>query len=54
MPTKHHLNILKFLINLKYPKVIICEKPLTDEFRKAKNIISLAKKKKENPICKLF
>lgn len=47
VPTKHHLNILKFLINLKYPKVIICEKPLTDEFRKAKNIISLSKKKKK-------
>jgi len=54
VPTKHHFKILKFLINLKYPKIIICEKPLTDEFQKAKYIISLAKKKKKTLYVNYF
>lgn len=54
VPTKYHFNILKFLINLKHPKVIICEKPFTDDFQKAKDIISLAKKKKKQIYVNYF
>ncbi len=54
VPTKYHFNILKFLINLKHPKVIICEKPFTDNFQKAKDIISLSKKKKKQIYVNYF
>ena len=45
VPTKDHFKILKFIINLKQPKMIICEKPFTDDYNKAKQINSLSIKK---------
>ncbi len=54
VPTKYHFNILKFLINLRHPKAIICEKPFTDKFQKAKEIISLSKRKKKKIYVNYF
>jgi predicted dehydrogenase len=54
VPTEYHFNILKFLINLKHPKAIICEKPFTDEFKKAEDIIFLSKKNKKKIYVNYF
>ena len=54
VPTKYHFNILKFLSNLKQLKVIICEKPFTNEYKKANSIISLLKKKKKQVYVNYF
>ena len=45
VPTKDHFKVLKFLINLKQSKMILCEKPFTDDYKKAKQISTLSKKK---------
>jgi hypothetical protein len=46
VPTKQHYKTLKFLCKLEQVKAIICEKPFTDKYEKAKEIFSLSKKKK--------
>ena len=47
VPTKYHFRIIKFLIKLKKLKAIICEKPFTNDIKKAVKLISDIKKKKK-------
>ena len=52
-PTYYHFDHLKEIIELK-PKLIFCEKPLTENFSTSKEILSLCRKRKYNFSCKFF
>ena len=45
-PTETHFNIIKQVLLILKPKIILCEKPFTDDFFKASVLIRLCKKNK--------
>jgi|688.fasta_scaffold266180_2 hypothetical protein len=45
-PTETHFNIIKKVLLILKPKIILCEKPFTDDFFKASILIRLCKKNK--------
>ncbi len=45
-PTETHFDIIKQVLLIFKPKIILCEKPFTDDFFKAKIVIRLCKKNK--------
>ena len=45
-PTKTHFNVIKQVLLILKPKIILCEKPFTDDFFKASILIRLCKKNK--------
>jgi len=45
-PTETHFNIIKQVLLILKPKIILCEKPFTDDFFKASILIRLCKKNK--------
>ena len=45
-PTETHFNIIKQVLLIFKPKIILCEKPFTDDFFKARIVTRLCKKNK--------
>ena len=45
-PTETHFNIIKKVLLILKPKIILCEKPFTDDFFKASVLMRLCKKNK--------
>lgn len=46
VPTKYHFSVFKDVVKYLKPKIILFEKPLTNNFVDAKKIVNLCKKKK--------